>query len=178
MHAQSNIHTRTNMRSCFILSILLGVSACSPMRQPQSSPVSPPVPTPSGTAEPPEPPPRDAPPAASAAPEVSGCPMGTEREDYPAISLDHRISDQVVLYGGDRVEIVGADVDPDSVDFGRWEPFQRGRVYVVWAPDGAPFHPSFQGRTRELKLHIRYTCYVDRTRDLRLKTPSRPPSKK
>jgi hypothetical protein len=108
-----------------------------------------------------------------------GCRKAEEREDHPVINLNQPISAQIELYGGDSVEIVASDRDPDAVRFGpNWEAFVPGHVYVVWAPDGVPFYPSFQGRTTGMKLLVRYSCNTDKKRDVRRRDPTSPIWKK
>lgn len=99
----------------------------------------------------------------------TGCGVANERVDYPVLTADRPIEQQLQLFGGDEVEIGGSNVPIAAVKFGPdWVPNDR-KVYIVMGPERSPTTPAFQfdGEWHYAKLKVRYSCNIDLPRDLR-----------
>lgn len=101
-----------------------------------------------------------------------------ERDDYPYVTIGGRLSiaDQVQLFPGDKVHIVGAGSHIRRVNFGVfWQDYSEERDREYTAAGSGPIAPKFdfgdQPPTDEfaIKFRISYRCYRDQKRDLRVR---------
>lgn len=90
---------------------------------------------------------------------------GHELEDYPYIVIGgtQSIKEQLQLFPGDKVKIVGTDKDPLRVRFGDfWQQYVDGKEYTVSGV--GPISPAFDfgnyGSSKiNFKLLVKYRCY-------------------
>jgi hypothetical protein len=92
---------------------------------------------------------------------------------YPVVRLDRPINRQVHLYATDKVHVYGPE-DVEAIDVGlgwqRISPY-HDRPFLVRGVPRVPVIPKFRtkkGATSvSVKLHIVYSAYRDRPRDVR-----------
>lgn len=105
---------------------------------------------------------------------------GHELEDYPYIRIGgaRSIAEQVRLFPGDKVRIVGTDREPKKVRFGFfWQSYRDDKEYVVSGT--GPVTPAFDfgdyGSSEiGLKLLVKYRCHVTEKRDIGTHVGPRP----
>lgn len=108
----------------------------------------------------------------AAAPNDDCVDAGHELEDYPYIIIGgtQSIAEQVRLFPGDKVKIVGTDKEPKRVRFGDfWQSYVDGKEYTVSGT--GPIAPAFDfgdyGSSQiRFKLLVTYRCHMNQKRDI------------
>lgn len=105
---------------------------------------------------------------------------GLPESDHPVVNLARPIKEQIQVFPEDKIEVVGWSDRVEAIWLGnQWETVTPNsqRVYTVWGPAGVPVTPKFQGQG-EVKLSISFTKNREKPRDLRVRRPNEPVSKK
>lgn len=86
------------------------------------------------------------------------------KSENVVLDLSLPLLQQIQLFAGDKVKIVNSEYPLKRVWFGRlWEDYVYGREYEVWAVQGDPVTPMFEGKG-QLTIEVFFTKFRDKPR--------------